>query len=324
MKIIQIGVGGFGASWLDIVMSSKEWEVVAIVDINEEVLKKSIEKYPSLEGKAYIFLKDCLKKVKADAILNVTPPNFHKETSIIALKEGLHVLVEKPLSDTLKNAEKIVEEAEKYKRKIMVSQNYRYNKIPRTIRKIVDEGEIGKISYCILNFQKGVRFSGFRVEMPFPLLIDMSIHHFDLSRYLLSKEPLSVYAESWNPYWSWFKGDACLNIIFDFQDDVHFNYSGSWVSFGKDTQWAGIWEIYGEKGTIIWDNYGVKKIFEGKEEIIEPIKLEREDRYLSLYEFYRSIVENREPETSGRDNLKSLNMVFKSLESIKKGKKINL
>jgi predicted dehydrogenase len=62
----------------------------------------------------------------------------------------------------------------------------------------------------------------------------------------------------------------------------------------------------------------------GKEEIIEPLKLERDDRFLSFYEFYRSIVEDREPETSGRDNLKSLSMVFKSLESIKKGKKINI
>jgi len=324
MKIIQIGVGGFGASWLDIVASSKEWEIVGIVDVNEEILKKSVEKYPFLEGKTFKSLKDCLKKVKADAILNVTPPKFHKEISILALKEGLHVLVEKPLSDTLKNAEKIVEEAEKYKRKLMVSQNYRYNRIPRTIRKLIDDGQIGKISYCILNFQKGPRFGGFREEMSFPLLIDMSIHHFDLSRYLLGKDPLSVYAESWNPHWSWFKGDPCVYLIFDFEDDVHFNYAGSWVSVGKDTQWPGIWEIYGDKGTIIWDNSGIKKIFEGKEEIIEPIKLEREDRVLSLYEFYRCLVEDREPETSGKDNLKSLGMVFKSLESIKKGKKINI
>lgn len=324
MKIIQIGVGGFGSSWLDIVMSSKEWEVVAIVDINQEILKKSVEKYPSLEGKTYTSLKDCLKKVKADALLNVTPPSFHKETSIIALKEGLHVLVEKPLSDTIKNAEKIVEQAEKYGRKIMVSQNVRYNRIPRTIRKIIEQGEIGKISWCILNFQKGPRFGGFRAEMPFPLLIDMSIHHFDLSRYLLGAEPVSVYAESWKPHWSWLKGDPCVFLIFDFEKDIHFNYSGSWVSVGKDTQWPGIWEIYGDKGTVIWDNQGIKKVVEGKEENIEPITLEREDRYLSLYEFYRSIIEDREPETSGKDNLKSLKMVFKSLESIKKGRKVNL
>ncbi|MGB9677791.1 MAG: Gfo/Idh/MocA family protein, partial [Candidatus Ratteibacteria bacterium] len=285
---------------------------------------KSVEKYPSLEGKTYTSLKDCLKKVKGDAVLNVTPPAFHKETSIMALKEGLHVLVEKPLSDTIKNAEKIVEVAEKYGKKIMVSQNYRYNKIPRTIRKMVENGEIGKISYSILNFQKGPKFGGFRVEMPFPLLIDMSIHHFDLSRYLFAKDPISVFAESWNPHWSWFKGDACVNLIFDFEDDIHFNYAGSWVSVGKDTQWPGIWEIYGDKGTIIWDNSGIKKVFEGKEKTIESIKLDREDRFLSLYEFYRSIVEDREPETSGRDNLKSLNMVFTSLESIKKGKKIKI
>jgi predicted dehydrogenase len=324
MKIIQVGVGGFGASWLDIVASSKEWEIEGIVDINEEILKKSVEKYPFLEGKTFKSLKDCLKKTKADALLNVTPPEFHKEISILALKEGLHVLVEKPLSDNLKNAEKIVEEAEKHKRKLMVSQNQRYNRIPRTIKKLIDNGEIGRISYCILNFQKGPRFGGFREEMPFPLLIDMSIHHFDLSRYLIGKDPVSVYAKSWNPHWSWFKGDPCVFLIFEFEDNIHFNYSGSWVSVGKDTQWSGIWEIYGDKGTIIWDNSGIKKVFEGKEEIIEPIKLEREDRFLSLYEFYRSIVEDREPETSGKDNLKSLSMVFKSLESIKKGKKINI
>lgn len=187
------------------------------------------------------------KKVKADALLNVTPPSFHKETSIMALKEGLHLLIEKPLSDNLKDAEKIVETAEKYGRKVMVSQNYRYNKIPKTIRKIIEEAIIGKISWCILNFQKGPKFEGYRKEMPFPLLIDMSIHHFDLARYLLGKEPISVYAESWNPFWSWFKGDACLNIIFVFQDDIHLNYSGSWVSLGKETQWQGDWEIYGDK-----------------------------------------------------------------------------
>jgi predicted dehydrogenase len=321
-KIIQVGVGGFGASWLDIVISSKEWEVSGIVDINDEALNKAVSKYPFLKNNAFKSLKDCLKKVKADALLNVTPPSFHKEISILALKEGLHILVEKPLADTMKNAEKIVEQAEKYKRKLMVNQNYRYRKIPRNVKKLIEDGSIGKISYCVVNFQKGPKFGGFREEMEFPLLIDMSIHHFDLARYLFSKDPISVYAESWNPHWSWFKGDASINVIFDFQDNIYFNYSGSWVSVGKDTEWSGLWEIYGDKGTIIWDNNSIKKVVGGKEEPIEFIKLEREDRALSLYEFYISIVENKEPETSGKDNIKSLGMVFKALESIKKGKRI--
>lgn len=323
MKIIQVGVGGFGASWLDILVQSKEWEIVAIVDINPETLKSAVNKYPFLLGKAFDSFKKCLKKVEADAILNVTPPSFHKEISILALKEGLHVLVEKPLSDNFKDAVKIVEEAEKHGKNLMVSQNYRYRKLPRTIRKSIEESLIGKISYCLLNFQKGPRFGGFREQMPYPLLIDMSIHHFDLARYILGKNPVSVYADSWNPHWSWFKGDACLNLIFIFEDDIHFNYSGSWVSTGKDTSWDGEWEIYGDKGTIIWKG-DIKKIVQGKEEKMEVIELEREDRYLVLYEFWKSIVEKREPETSGKDNLKSLAMVFKSLESIKKGKKIKI
>lgn len=98
------------------------------------------------------------------------------------------------------------------------------------------------------------------------------------------------------------------------------NYSGSWVSKGKETPWDGEWEIYGEKGTVIWKEK-IKFISEGKEEV-KIVDMEREERDYSLLEFYRSIKEDREPETSGKDNIKSLKMVFNSLKSIKTGRKI--
>ncbi|MCS7181456.1 MAG: Gfo/Idh/MocA family oxidoreductase, partial [bacterium] len=120
----------------------------------------------------------------------------------IAFKEGLHVLIEKPLSDTLKNAEKNCRRSRKIWKGIYGKSKYRYNRISRTTRKMIEDGEIGEISYFILNFQKGPRFGGFRAEMPFPLLIDMSIHHFDLSRYFIGKNPLYVYVKSWEPHWS--------------------------------------------------------------------------------------------------------------------------
>ena len=322
MKIIQVGAGGFGESWLEIVMRAPEWEVAGVVDIDQNVLKKVKEKWNFSDEKLFTSLDECLKKVKADALLNVTPPEFHKEITVKAIKSGLHVLVEKPMADTLKNAEEMVEVAEKYRKKLMVSQNYRYRKGARSLRKFIEEGLLGNLSYCNLNFQKGPKFKGFRIKMEYPLLIDMSIHHFDLLRYILGKEPVSVYAESFNPCWSWFSGDACLNIIFEFQDNIRVNYSGSWVSKGKETPWDGEWEIYGENGTVIW-NEKIKFISEGKEEEMEMINMEREERDYSLLEFYKSIKEDREPETSGRDNIKSLKMVFNSLNSIKRGRRVS-
>ncbi|HOL23075.1 MAG TPA: hypothetical protein PLQ41_09525 [bacterium] len=52
--------------------------------------------------------------------------------------------------------------------------------------------------------------------------------------------------------------------------------------------------------------------------------MEREDRYLSLYEFYCVLKENRAPETSGKDNLYSLSMVFASIKSAKKGMPVSI
>jgi len=323
-KIIQVGVGGFGRSWVDILLNSPEWEAVAFVDINKDALDRIVEECGIEKNKCFLSLDECLEKVKADALLNITPPSSHKEITVKSLKKGLHVLVEKPLSDNLEDAEEMVSISEKYGLKIMVSQNYRYRKIPRSIRSFIEKGKLGKIGYFSVFFQKGPRFTGFRKEMDYPLLKDMAIHHFDLARYIIGKEPKKVYAESWNPSWSWFKGDACLIAIFEFEDGIRFNYFGSWVSTGRETTWDGDWEIFGEEGSILWRAEKVEFIKGEERENIEIIDLERQDRYLSLLEFYKSIVEKRRPETDGRDNLKSLKMVFYALESIKSKKVVEI
>src|SRR5256886_16032529 len=62
-----------------------------------------------------------------------------------------------------------------------------------------------------------------------PLLVDMSIHHFDLLRLLLKREPDRIYCESWNPRWSPFAGPAAAAASIDFGDIV-VSYGGSWVS----------------------------------------------------------------------------------------------
>jgi predicted dehydrogenase len=217
----------------------------------------------------------------------------------------------------MEDAEIMLESAERNGRKLMVSQSARYKSQPRTVRKLIEENIAGRISYVVIDFQKGPQFPGFRTEMEYPLLIDMAIHHFDLMRYITGQDSLKVYAESFNPGWSWFKGDAVLNLFLELTNDIHIAYSGSWVSRGKDTTWAGDWEIYGEKGTLVWKDEKIWFLGGGEKREITPLPLEREDQSFSLYEFYRAITENREPETGVKDNMKSLAMVFKSLESVK-------
>ncbi|MCM8776792.1 MAG: Gfo/Idh/MocA family oxidoreductase [Candidatus Omnitrophica bacterium] len=319
IKILQVGTGNFGKSWIEIIKKSPEWELAGIVDINRETLQSVAHEYNIPEEKCFTSIEEAIKKTDPSALMNATPPQFHKNVSLLAFDAGLNVIVEKPLSNNIRDAQDMVSYAEKKGKKLMVSQNYRYRNQPRTIRNVIENGIIGRIGYATINFQKGPHFGGFREEMEYPLLIDMAIHHFDLMRYITGENPVSLYAKSWNPYWSWFKRDASVNLSIEFNNNIQVSYSGSWVSTGRETSWDGDWEIYGEKGSIVWKNGRIYFISNGKTEEIEPIKMEREDRYLSLYEFYCALKENREPETSGKDNLYSLSMVFTSIESAKNG-----
>lgn len=325
-RIIQVGVGAMGRHWLEAILRSQQWELVALVDTNRETLRQVMEQY-SLAGKScFSDLEEALSKVEAEAVLDVTPPSSRKEVCLRALSSGKHVLSEKPLADTLENAKIIVEAAEKAGRLFMVSQSYRFQPAPRTIKKIIFEREIGEIGYVTISFHKGVKFPGtFREIMDYPLVVDMSIHHFDLMRFLLGKEPLTVQARSWRPSWSRFRGDPCVNCTFEFNGGFSIHYLGSWVARGFETSWNGEWRIEGSHQTLHWREEGV--FLSSSAEEFQPLTLLSMPVVgldYALEEFHSAITEGRVPETSAKDNLKSLAMVFATLKSIESGEKISM
>ncbi|MFP7442912.1 Gfo/Idh/MocA family oxidoreductase [Bacillus infantis] len=336
LRIIQVGLGGWGWSWTQVVLDSPHWELAAVVDINTELLDKACENYQIRPDLAFHSLKEAVKEVEADAVLILVPPAFHAAVAVEAFENNLHCIIEKPLAETLEDSLKIVESAERSGCKLMVSQNYRYKRAPQTVKKAIEENVIGRIGSVYINFQKSPKFDGFRTEMEEPLIIDMAIHHFDQIRGILGLEPVAITAHSWNPKWSWFKGNAVASVLFEMANGAVVSYTGSWVSSGWETTWDGDWRIQGEDGEIVWANNEVvvkpddifKSVFmKGAREshgelLVDLVDLESEERWASLQEFAASIREDREPETSGKDNLKSLAMVIGAVQSVKTGKKV--
>jgi len=325
LRLIQVGVGGFGRSWTNIVKESKDWEAAAYVDVDEETLNEAASTHKMLKERCFTDVDEALSKVEAEAVLAVVPPAVHTEIAIKALKAGLHVLIEKPLADTMENAKKIVAEAEKRDLKLMVSQNYRFRRGARTVRSLIESGKVGEPSYAVVNFHKATRFTGFRLKMQHPLLVDMAIHHFDLMRYIFNVDPESLCCETWKPRWSWFEGDPSATVTVTMENDLRVVYVGSWVSFGWETMWDGDWRIESSNGGIHWDGNIQTYSKEPKrafEERLIPMPLE--DRAYSLHEFAEAIIQDRKPETSGEDNLRSLAMVFASLDSAKSGKRVSI
>ena len=133
-----------------------------------------------------------------------------------ALRRGLPVLCEKPLAETVAVGLSMAAAADLTGRLLMVSQSRRYWRHLDTLRGLL--GQLGPIGTVDCSFRKAPRFGGFREVMPYPLLVDMAIHQFDLSRLLIDADPVAVYCDSYNPSWSWFAGDAAADVLFEFAD----------------------------------------------------------------------------------------------------------
>lgn len=306
-KIIQVGVGGMGTMWTDCVVQSRHWEPAAYVDTNRKNLMAAATRHRLPRSRCFTHLGEALGKVEADAVLDVTPQEFRREVCCAAFARGLHVLAEKPLADSVANAKAIVTEAEVRGSTFMVAQNYRFQVLAQTVRRFIASGRLGEVGYVGVTFQKAPHFGGYRDRMPYPLVLDMSIHHVDLMRCLLDSDVHAVAATGFNPPWSWYKGDAGVMAQFVLDSGVPVNYFGCWVCSGWETPWNGNWRFEGSKGVLLWENDQLSfSCKPGSRRKVRSVNMATQTQMYLLDAFARALDTREEPETSGRRNLNSL------------------
>lgn len=320
MKVIQVGIGGMGNAWLRAVLDSPVVEYAGFVEVSDKIAAEQVAKYGLDGSRIYKSLGEALRAVKADGVINVTPPQFHKAVSIEALEASIPVLSEKPLADTRQTAQDIVDAANRTGVLHMVTQNYRYAPPTQTLKKALNSGVAGDIGALHVEFFKGPHFGGFREEMAYPLIIDMSIHHFDLMRFFLGSDPVRVFGRSWNPPWSWFKGDASAAVVLDFANGVKVSYDGSWCSQGRETDWNANWRFECSKGVVAMVNSQVYTQLTGQEAVpVEPVVMARTGQAYLLHEFYEAVTQSKPAVTTCQDNRKSLGIVFDVVQSFETG-----
>ena len=346
MRVIQAGVGGFGVTWLYAVKECDGFDHVALVDPSREALDRAAEIVPVPPERRFTELDEALASVEADGLIDCTPAGCHKYTSIAAMSHGLHVLVEKPMAEDLFSARAIVQAADEYDRKLMVTQQYRYQDQPRAVRKLIQDGAIGEVDHVLVEFQLQGLLSGWRQRMPQPFIMDMGIHHFDMMRYLLHRDAVAVRCRTWNPSVSNTLGDVSAFAWIDFERGVKVNYTGSYGTPGQDTGWNGRWTITGTRGTIVWfarDEWGPIRLFQQNADLgqytdmhfFTPLpepwgtaiwaeSIGATGHQFDLYHWRACIEMNLQPETSGRDNLQTLAIAAAAVESAETGREVQL
>jgi predicted dehydrogenase len=332
MRLIQVGVGGMGGAWMQAIDRSPHTELAAIVDIDPEIAAQQAARYNLNPECIFASLPEALAVIprhEIDGVVNVTPPQFHRQISSMALEHGIPVLSEKPLAASLRDALGIVRQADRTGVLLMVAQNYRYTQPAQTLKQVLDSGEMGAVGSVTVDFFKGPHFGGFREEMDYPLIIDMAIHHFDMMRFFLDSDPAWVFGRSWNPPWSWFRGDACASVLLGFQNGITTTYNGSWCSNGRETTWNADWRFECEHGVVTLENdqvyvqrllgvQGFDNLYAPPESVTRANMPRTGQDYL-LYEFYEAVMQGGVCGTPCQDNIKSLAIVFDVVQSCETG-----
>jgi predicted dehydrogenase len=275
-------------------------------------------------------LGHALSAVAPDFVVDVTPPEVHHDVTLAALAHGVPVLGEKPMAATMAQAREMVAASERAGKLYMVSQSRRYDAQLAALRDLI-RNRLGGLGILHADFMIGAHFGGFRDEMDHVLLLDMAIHTFDEARYLSGQDPVAVYAEEYNPSWSWYRGAACANALFEMTDGVRFAYRGSWCAEGLHTSWDGDWRAVGPNGSAEWLRNQTPRaeivterggFFSNTESVDGSVHDIPSGIGGSLTEFLHALRTGETPNGECHDNIKSLAMVFAAIESAKRRERV--
>jgi predicted dehydrogenase len=236
-----IGCGYWGPNLIRNCLALPDCGVKYVCDMDESRLIHLRDLYPTVATtKDY---KDILRDSEVEAVFIATPVFTHFPIALDCLQAGKHVFLEKPLTASTAEADKLIEEASSRGLTLMVGHTFIYSSPVRKIKEIIDSGEIGDVM-CIstrrLNlglFQKDINVAW-----------DLAPHDISIILYLLGKEPVSVNCQ----------GKAHINdnieditaITLNFEDGGIAFIQSSWIDPKKvrDTT------VVGTKKMILYDD----------------------------------------------------------------------
>ncbi len=316
--MIHVGTGGRGQTWVETIHACKdEFEQVALVDIDHHFLQTARERSGLPQSACFSSLSEAMTEVDAEVVIVVTPSPLHAKFCHMALDAGKHVMVEKPFTNRWQDAVDLVRKAGDQALKLVVTHNYRYTPPERVIQRLIKEEIYGKPGYMTLihhRYRPQVR----SFTMDDPMIYEMSCHHFDsILAFFGDRAPSQIAAKGFNPSWSRYPGPAAASALIELEGGIQVCYLGTFTSMDNQREYR----IECSEGAIAWDEEGIRAIRPGGQEIISiPVsKAEKLPETQIAEDFYRYVTEGVEPPISGRQNLKTMQLVCGAIEASRRG-----
>ncbi len=193
-RIVKIGIIGCGGiangKHMPSLKKIKNVQMVAFCDIIEERAVKAAEEYGVEGAKVYTDYKELLKDRDIEVVHVCTPNRSHAFISIYAMEAGKHVMCEKPMAKTYKEAKEMLDASERTGMKLTIGYQSRWRADSLYLKKMCEDGELGEIYYgkAIALRRRAVPTWGVflnEYEQGGGPLIDIGTHALDLTLWMM-------------------------------------------------------------------------------------------------------------------------------------------
>ena len=178
LKVGVIGCGYWGPNLIRNFAQLSRSDVIRVADLDEARLKYIQGLYPMVETTTDY--RDIITDQNIDIVAVATPVHTHFKFASEALCANKHAFVEKPIASSAKQAQELIDLAEKHQRKLMVGHTFIYTAAVRKMKEIIDSGELGKIYY--INSQR-LNLGLFQQDIN--VIWDLAPHDISIILYLL-------------------------------------------------------------------------------------------------------------------------------------------
>ncbi len=314
-----IGLGYWGPKLARNLESLPQASLEIVADLSPHALKKAKDERPWITTTERI--EDVFTSA-VDAVVIATPVSTHFELARKALLHGKHVLVEKPLTASVAEAEELIALAEREQLILMVGHTFLYSPAIRELRQLIQDGELGEI-YCV-EIER-LNLGLFRSDID--VIWDLAPHDASILLTLLDKAPTRIEAHAHAHLHPTIYDVAHLNVEYDTGTTAHIHVS--WLHPDKVRRVT----VIGDKRMAIYDDTNpaeMLKIFnKGADRGVDPIVSYRhgaitiphiewmEPLRLECEDFAHAIRTGEQPEANGRIGLEVVRMLTAAQASLR-------
>lgn len=337
IKIAVIGCGRISKNHFDSIATHNDnIELVAVCDQNEQICRQTAEKYDVV---GFQSLRELLTSIEVDVVSICTPSGMHPEQTILAAQHGVHVMTEKPMATRWQDGLAMVKACDEANVRLFVIKQNRRNRTLQLLKRAISEKRFGRINMVSLNvfwtrpqdYYDSAKWRG-TWELDGGAFMNQASHYVDLLEWLIG--PIADIQAMTGTLARDIEVEDSGVMNIRWRNGAMGSMSVSMLTYPKNFE--GSITILGEKGTVRVGGVAVNDIQHW--EFAEPKDYDsqiEEANYqtTSVYGFghplyFKNVIDvlrgEAEPETDGREGLKSLEVLIATYLSARDNKTVSL